>query len=168
MKRVIALALVILMAFALAARAESYDDQLIRQIDYYFTMTRDELIETLGPDYEDVAAGPEGVCDGYYYEELGLIFAFYPDDDILEMIDCAPEFKIYGVGAGSLLSEVAEALGETEIIETWVETPDHPAYMVRYILGDSDYRFISFEKDGPVDIFYIISAIYMFEEEEVY
>jgi len=164
MKRIFALALVMLMAFALAARTEMDDEQLIQQIDSYFTMTRDELIETLGPDFEEVAAGPEGVCDGYYYEELGLIFAYYPDDDTLEMIDCDEAFRINGVGAGSLLSEVVEALGESEIIETWVETPDHPAYMVRYILGNSDYRFLSFEKDGPVDIFYIISAIGMYEE----
>ena len=164
MKRVIALALIMLMAFALTARAEEDNEQLIRQIDSYFAMTRDELIETLGPDYEEVAAGPEGVCDGYYYEELGLIFAYYPDDDTLEMIDCDAEFRINGVGAGSLLSEVVEALGETEIVETWVETPDYPAYMVRYLLGDSDYRFISFEKDGAVDIFYIISAVGMYEE----
>jgi len=164
MKRVITLALVMLMAFALTARAEEVDEQLISQIDSYFAMTRYELIETLGPDYEEVAAGPEGVCDGYYYEELGLIFAYYRDDDFLEMIDCDEAFRINGVGAGSLLSEVVEALGETEIIETWVEIPDYPAYMVRYLLGDSDYRFIAFEKDEPVDFIYIISAIGMYEE----
>jgi hypothetical protein len=167
MKRVAALALIMLIALALAASAETDDELLIQQIDDYFTMTRNEIIEQLGPGYEEVAAGPEGVCDGYYYEELGMVFAFYPDSDSLEMIDCYPEFKIRGVGVGSQFTEIMAALGETEIVETWLELPIYTAYMVRYRFGNSDFSFISFEKDEPVHMLFINETFEMYGEEDL-
>lgn len=138
-----------------AETSETADESLIRQIDEYFTMTRKEIIEKLGSDYVIEPAGPEGACDGYYYEELGMAFAFYPDSDVLELIDCYPDFKIHGVGIGSLFPEILEALGDTEIIETWLELPIYTAFMVRYRFGNADYSFIAFEEDAPVHILWI-------------
>lgn len=129
--------------------------KLITQIDEYFTMPKEKIIDTLGPNYEVVYAGPEGVCEGYFYEELGMTFAFYPDSDTLDSIDCDPNFKIQGVGIGSLFSEILEALGDAEIVETWIELPSNEAFMLRYSLGNCEYSFIAFEKDAPVDMLWI-------------
>lgn len=136
-------------------RQPDADKNLITQIDEYFTMPKEKIIEQLGPDYEVVDAGPEGVCEGYFYEELGMTFAFYPDSDTLDSIDCDPNFKIHGVGIGSLFSEILEALGDAEIVETWIELPINKAFMLRYSLGNCEYSFIAFEKDAPADILWI-------------
>ena len=131
------------------------DEPLITQIDEYFNMTREEIIGALGSNFSVVPAGPEGVCDGYLYEDLGMAFAFYPDSEILDSIDCYPNFKIHGVGIGNRFSEIMEALGDTEIVETWLELPIYTVYMVRYRLGNSEFSFIAFEEDAPVDSLWI-------------
>jgi hypothetical protein len=128
------------------------DEPLIRQIDEFLTMSREEIIEKLGPDYSVEPAGPEGAMDGYCYENLGMTFAFDPDSDVVELIDCDSNFKIHGVGPGSLFSEILEALGETEIVETWIELPVYTAYIARYKFGNSAYCFTAFEKDEPVHL----------------
>lgn len=135
--------------------AGAADALLIGQIDALLSMSRDEIIEKLGPDYEEVYAGPEGAMDGYYYEDVGMAFAFYPDSATPEIINCYPDFKINGVGPGSLFSEIMEALGDAEIIETWLELPIYTVYMIEYRLGNSNYCFIALEEDGPADILWI-------------
>ena len=153
MKRALALALAIAAAFTLSAGAETADELLIQQIDALLTLSREELIEKLGPGYEEVAAGPEGAMDGYYYADLGMAFAFYPDSEVVELIECYPDFRIHGVGIGSHFSEIMEALGDAEIVETWLELPIYTAYCVEYCLGKTDYLFVAlFEKDAPVQI----------------
>ena len=134
------------------ARSETADDLLIEQIDAYLAMSREEIVEKLGPDYTVEPIGPEGALDGYCYEDLGMAFAFYFDSDTPDFIDCYPNFRIRGVGIGSLFSEVFEALGEAEIIETWLADPDDKAFMVQYELGNAVYDFVAFEADGPVYI----------------
>ena len=140
--------------------ADAADALLIGQIDAFLSMSRDEIIEKLGPDFEVVSAGPEGAMDGYYYEDLSMAFAFYPDSDKPEIIDCYPDFRICGVGLGSLFSEVMEALGRTEIIETWLELPIYTVYMIEYHLRNSDYSFIALEEDEPADLLWISQRPY--------
>lgn len=147
--------LVLAICMSLCACAETYtldDELLIKQIDAYFTMSKEEIIETLGPDFLVVPAGPEGAMDGYFYEDIGMAFAFYSDSKVPELIDCYPNFRIHGVGEGSLFSEIFEALGDTEIIETWMELPIYTVYMVQYQLGDALYSFFAFEEGAPVHL----------------
>lgn len=139
----------------LSTTAESTDELLIKQIDEFFTLSKAEIIEKLGSNYIVVPAGPEGACDGYFFEDLGMAFAFYPDSDILELIDCYPNFKIHGVGIGCFFPEIMEALGDAEIIETWLELPIYTVFMVRYHFGNVEYSFIALEEDKPVDILWI-------------
>jgi hypothetical protein len=146
--------------------AKTADELLIKQIDEYFTMTKEEIIGKLGQDFSVVAAGPEGICDGYFYEDLGMAFAFYPDEEILDSIDCYPNFKIHGVGIGNDFSEIMEALGDTEIVETWLELPIYTVYMVRYRLGNSDFSFIAFEEDAPVYSFWIHQMPYTGSDDD--
>jgi len=135
-----------------AVRSETAAEPLIEQIDELLTMSREEIIKKLGPDYSVEPVGPEGALDGYYYENLGMAFAFYADSDIPDFIECYPNFKIHGVGIGSLFSEIMEALGDTEIFETWLAHPDDKAFIVYYQLGDAMYSFVAFEEDGCVYI----------------
>jgi len=155
MKRMLALLLTLLIAATPAAQAENTDELLIQVIEACFSMTREEIIEAFGPNFEEVAAGPEGVCDGYYYEEVGITFAFYPDTDELDSISCDESFRIYGVGVGSYLTEIIETLDDVEIIETWVETPYNKAFMVPFSYGNIHFNFIAFDKDTPVDLLWI-------------
>jgi len=161
-KRAIVSALAVLTVFALAVCAAQAapsspvpDETLIQQMDAYFAMTKDEILAMLGADYQVVPAGPEGVCDGYFYEELGLTFAFYPDEDALELIDCDEPFRFNGVGTGSLFSEITAALGDGEINETWMELPEYTVFTLAYHWGDTVYCFIAFEADEPVSTFWI-------------
>ncbi|MCL2811340.1 MAG: hypothetical protein FWD25_05550 [Clostridia bacterium] len=168
MKKAFASALAIVLVFALtvfAAQAEMEtvsgatpqvpDEALIQQIDSYFTMTKNEILAKHGPGYVVEPTGPEGICDGYFYEDLGMAFAFYPDEDTLELIACDENFTIRGVGVGSLFWEIMESLGHTEIIETWMEHPDFVVYLMEYHWGDSVYSFISFDLNEPVHLFWI-------------
>ena len=126
---------------------ENTDEMLVKQIDEYFSMTKQQIIEKEGSNYEEVFAGAEGSMEGLEYASLGLTFAFY-EDTLLELIECDPKFKIYGAGSGMSFSEIMEHLGEAEIKDTWVETPDHPAFVIEYQLGNCIYMFLSFESDG--------------------
>jgi len=162
--RAIVLALAVLTACTLTARAAQAapqvpDETPLRQMDAYFAMTKGEILAMHGPGYQVVPAGPEGVCDGYFYEDLGLTFAFYPDEDALELIDCDESFKLNGVGAGNLFSEITEALGDTEIIETWMELPEYTVFMLAYHWGDTVYCFLAFEADEPVVTFWIYQIL---------
>jgi len=133
-------------------RSETTDELLIEQIDEFLAMSREEIIKKLGPDYSVEPVGPEGALDGYYYEDLGMAFAFYADSDMPDFIECYPNFRIRGVGIGSLFSEIMEALGNTEIFETWLAHPDDKGFIVYYLLGGATYSFVAFEIDGPVYI----------------
>ena len=119
-------------------------------------MSREEIIEKLGPLYTVEPVGPEGGLDGYFYEDLGMAFAFYEDSETPDFIECYPRFKIRGVGIGSLFSEIMEALGNTEIIETWLENPDDKAFKIYYQLDEAIFIFVGFEEDGPVYSLHII------------
>jgi len=156
MKKAIASLVALLMAFALTVcAAQGPDDALAQQIDAYFAMTKDEIIAMLGPDYVVEPAGPEGVCDGYFYEDLGMSFAFYPDEDTLELIACDDNFMIGGVGVGNLFAEIMDALGDTEIIESWMELPEFTVFLLEYQWSDAVYSFISFDVDEPVHLLWI-------------
>jgi len=163
MKKALTFALAIVLVFALtacAAQATAVDleeegEGLLRQILTYLAMTKDELIVTLGQDYTIEPAGPEGVCDGYFYEDLGMTFAFYPDEDTLELIACDSNFRMDGVGVGSLFSEIMDVFGDTEIIESWMELPEYTIYLLEYQWGEAVFSFISFDVDEPVHLLWI-------------
>jgi len=111
-------------------------------------MSRDEIIAALGADYEWAPTGAEGWLEGMEYKELGLTFGYFEDEGLL-FIDCSPDFEIFGVQASTMsFAQIMEILGEAEIMDTWIETPDHPAYTLEYEIGGSIYQFISFEPDG--------------------
>jgi len=127
-------------------------EQLIAQIDELLTLSKEEIIDKLGPDYVVEPEGPEGALDGYYYKDLGMSFAFYPDSTMPDLIECYEGFHLYGVGIGNRLSEVTEALGDSGVYETWLIDPEDKAYMLSYQFGNALYSFIAFEEDGPVYI----------------
>ena len=57
------------------------------------------------------------------------------------------------------------ALGRAEIEKTWLELPIYTVYKIEYRLGNSNYCFIAFEEDGPVDILWISPSPYEAEED---
>ena len=141
-------------AYAVASRlalSGTYE-QLVAQIDELLTLSKEEIIDKLGPDYVVEPVGPEGALDGYYYKDLGMAFAFYPDSTVPDIIECYEGFHLYGIGIGNRLSEVTEALGDSGVNETWLMGPEDKAYMLSYQFGNAMYSFIAFEEDGPVYI----------------
>jgi len=56
------------------------------EIDNFLNMTKKEVLNHFGEEYEIVRAGAEGAYDGYFYEEQGLTFIFFPDGLTLEML----------------------------------------------------------------------------------
>ena len=136
---------------------ENTDEALQNQIDAYFNMTKQELIEKEGSDFKVVQTGAEGLLEGLHYENLGLTFTF-DDDNTLGFIDCDPSFKIYGVGTGMSFSEIMECLGDTEINEFYMEMY-YLVSSINYQFGNSIYVFTSYWGDGSDSALGISSAI---------
>ena len=120
------------------------------EIDGFFTMPKSELMMNLGTAFQLVGTGAEGWLEGMEYEDLGLTFAYdIEDDDVLLWIDCSSEFEIFGIRAEAMsFAEIMKCLGDAEIEDVFVETPDHPAYVIQYQIGGAVYSFLSFDADG--------------------
>lgn len=116
------------------------------EINRYFDMTKSELLEILGTNYQIVPAGGEGTEDGYYYEGKGIFVFSY--DDRLWLMYVPADFEVNGAMEGMNFEQIQKCLGETEIKDVFIETPDHPAYEIEYISGNCIYGFWSYDKDG--------------------
>ena len=137
-----------LLACAAASAGPAPREVTLEEIEGFFRMTEEELIEALGDDYVWTPTGGEGWLDGMEYAELGLIFAYFEDEGLL-FLDCLPTFEFRGVRADEMsFAEIMGVWGETTIHETWVETPDHPAFALEYYIGDCFFMFLSFDADG--------------------
>lgn len=120
----------------------------LEEIDYILDLTKRDVEERVGKDYEVVGTGAEGACDGYYYRRLGITVSFGAEQEEVNWIDCDETFDIKGVHAGMDFMQIREVLGEGKPDETWMETPDYPVYMVEYEIGNLRVTFWSYSKEG--------------------
>ncbi|HEX9058548.1 MAG TPA: hypothetical protein VF941_00025, partial [Clostridia bacterium] len=107
-------------------------------------------MEELGDNYKIVPAGGEGTCEGYRYDELDITIVFDTDNEssALSWIDCGNSINIKGAHNGMTFKEVMGILGNSEIKDTFIETPDHKAYMLQYIVDNCGIIYFSQIKDG--------------------
>ena len=124
-------------------------------IDSFFDMTRIEIIELFGEEYELIGVGAEGSFEGHYFESVGLIFSFEYDDTIGFIVG-TEDFQIRGARARMNFLQIQEFLGDAKIIEGWWETPDNIAYSIEYLIEKSKYKFVSFELDGSDSMLHIL------------
>lgn len=129
-------------------------------IDRFFGMTKDDVIRYLGNEYNEVGAGAENTYDGYYYDNYGLTFVFNSlnsdEEEVVVGIEADANFDMDGARAGMDFAQIQEYLGKAEILETWIGNlephqigdPDYVTFMMRYLLGKSEYSFYSLEPDG--------------------
>lgn len=129
------------------SNAELLDNITSEDVDRFFDMTKDEVIKLFGDNYEVVGAGAEGSYEGYYYKNYGLTFVFQYSDDVIG-IDTDDKFDINGARTGMNFAQIQEHLGETEVIETWMEAPENIVYEVVYFIGKCKYIFYSVEFNG--------------------
>jgi len=64
------------------------------------------------------------------------------------MIETRAPFSFNSTKGGMSLSEIMEQLGETDILESWIEGPHITTYNIDYIIGKCRYEFTSLEPDG--------------------
>ena len=112
-----------------------------------FKLKKPDILKKLGDNYKIVLCGAEASYDGYRYKEFGIVIAF-DFDDTIAFIDCDENVNIDGARTGMNFTEIQEKLGKSEVKETWIETPEHKAFEITYIMGDCIIRFMSQEKDG--------------------
>lgn len=116
-----------------------------KEIKEFFLSTKDDLLSRLGNKYEIVGIGAEGTYDGYYYKDLGLKFAF---DNGVSWIECNDDIIIHGVHGGMSFDEVMKILGNTEVEESWIETPYNKTYEIYYDFDGFTLWFTSSGSDG--------------------
>ena len=120
----------------------------LEEIDYILDLTKSEVEERVGKDYEVVGTGAEGACDGYYYKRLGITVSFGIEQDEVDWIDCDESVDLKGVHAGMDFMQIKQVLGEGKSDETWMETPDNPVYLLEYEIGNTKVTFWSYIRDG--------------------
>lgn len=126
------------------------------EIDRYFTMTKGELLEELGDEYEFLLDGPEASYDGYRYHTIGLTFAFEYED--LMHIGCSENFVVNGAHAGMTFSEIMKHLGSTEVkFSVWEfeGRNKNEVYRIEYEIGNCIFEFSSYDQDGSNSRLYI-------------
>lgn len=116
-----------------------------KKLKGFFLSTQEEILRSLGDTYEIIGIGAEGTDDGYYYKDLGLTFAF---DHGVSWIECDDDIIIHGVHAGMSFDEVMKTLGNTEIEESWMETPYNRTYDIYYDFDGFTLWFMSYSSDG--------------------
>ena len=121
-------------------------------------LTKKEVEETLGTDFEEVITGPEGSMKGYNYEDIGINLAFYnfgDDEERVEFIYLFGDAHVNGAKSGMNFSEIKGNLGDTPVKNTFVETPENKAYKLEYEIDNCILSFTSYQPDGE-DCFVII------------
>lgn len=113
----------------------------------YLNMSKKIIFEKLGTNYKIVETGAEGVITGYYYKGLGITFTF-SDTGSVSWIECNEKVDINGTKAGMNFEQIQRILGKTTIVESWVETPENKAYIIRYKISSAIVFFTSYNKDG--------------------
>jgi hypothetical protein len=160
MKRIISLLCIIVVCSVLSACGNSLDNEIHSKesanlqsdrFDYstlyiYIGITREEVINKLGDNYEEVETGPEGSLTGLLYSDIDLEFAL--DDGKVIIIYCGEKVEFNGARAGMNFKQLQERLGKGAIEKTWYETPENIAYKTSYIFDNNVLTFLSFEEDG--------------------
>lgn len=119
----------------------------VKKILGYFDLKKPDLLKNLGKNYEKVATGAEGSYEGYFYKDSGITIVF-EDDGSVAFIQCDETVNFNGAKAGMKFAEIKKKLGAAKIQETWIETPDHKAYELNYVIEHRKINFLSSEKEG--------------------
>lgn len=110
-------------------------------------MSKEEILDRYGKDYEVQAAGAEGVEQSYYYKNLGINIK-YDDNGMVSYITCDKKVNIYSVSAGMNFKQIQEKLGDAKINENWFETPENKVYDLTYDIGGHRLVFTAFDNTG--------------------
>jgi hypothetical protein len=104
----------------------------LENLSELFMMTKTDVLEWLGDDYEIVPTGAEGLCKGYFYAEYGITIAFgyefyLPNvhyilderdimySDKVMFIVCEESIDILGAKVGMTFAEILTYLPNSEI-----------------------------------------------------
>lgn len=110
-------------------------------------MSKVEMIDRYGVNYEIQASGAEGLEQSYYYKNLGINIK-YDDNGIVSYIICDKKVNIYGVSSGMNFKQIQDKLGKAKINENWIETPENKMYDLTYDIGGHRFVFTAFDNEG--------------------
>jgi hypothetical protein len=107
-----------------------------------FGLTKKEILDKLGEDYDIIRTGPDGGSyRGYSYSEWRMTIVFKSlgsdggDDDRIAYIECRGEMSdINGARVGMTFEEIKGFLPEGEVFSyTHIDRRDEPYYSFRYV-----------------------------------
>lgn len=118
-----------------------------KELFYILLMSKDEMINRYGNNYEVQASGAEGLEQSYYYKSLGINIR-YDNNGFVKFVTCDKKVNIYGVSAGMDFKQIQIKLGKGKVNESWLETPENVVYNLTYDIGGHRFTFTSCDKDG--------------------
>lgn len=112
-----------------------------KDMESYATMTKANLIKTLGSNYKT-----EGAALTF---SNGLSFFGLNDSKSKPtIIKCTNAVEIIGIKNGMTFSQVQSILGKTNVIDTYIGTKSNKVYKIQYTYGKEVLKVISVNKDG--------------------
>lgn len=119
----------------------------INKIFTYISMKKEDVEKELGKEFEIVPSGAEGELEGYFYQSLNIVLT-YNDDEKVDSIYCNGNVDLNGVKGHVSFDEIQKILGNSKIEKTWIETPDHVAYVLLYNYKDYQISFFRNEDEN--------------------
>lgn len=117
----------------------------------YVNLTKDEVIQKLGKNYEMGGIGDD-VSRGYYYPELGITFDFddfYKKDNKVITINCNDKVEINGAKNGMKFEQIKQKLGPAKVDAIPEELSVHSKYYeINYEVKGAIITFASSFEDG--------------------
>ncbi|MCL2803890.1 MAG: M56 family metallopeptidase [Micrococcales bacterium] len=126
------------------------------QVASYFNLTKRDLIDELGPEYEVRDSANEGGYEVLYFATIGLEFEFVRwsgDDQTVTKVACGKDRPCGLSGANTTMTfqEISQALGEAEVYESYDESGE-VIYGLQYLVGNLDCYFHSSDVEGRTGV----------------
>jgi hypothetical protein len=143
-KKLILLMTVLFLGFSFVCFANPANDEILG----YINLSKNELAEKIGNNYQIVPTGPEETEEGYYYPQIGITIVF-DETKKVDCIYCDGKVTIKGVKSGMNFEQVQKILGKTQIREFSDEESNSKIYEIWYFFGnDCKLIFMSDKNDG--------------------
>lgn len=126
-------------------------------INALMSLSKEEVLDRLGKDYEILKAGAEHLDNAYNYKNYGmtLIFDESSKTNRINLIECNEKVDINGTKLGMNFKQIQNMLGEGEIRELEALEPFQPNYSLLYEMEDCIIWFGADSKDSATSEFEI-------------
>lgn len=125
-------------------RSKNIDSERIFK---YLSLSKNEMLDKFGDNYEIIQAEKEDFNIGYFYNNLGITLVF-DENDNLQWIECNEFFNIGNIKSGMNYSKIQDDLGHVGLIGYRYNLSSNYDYILKYELSSAHIEFISYYPDG--------------------